>query len=275
MGATGKLKSTTGEPGTRRWGGWILFVLLSLCLLVVLLLLRFSVVTDYMYHAAVKDPQRTAPSGNVIVAPADGTVLYIKRVEAGTIPEVVKQGVPVPLTDHLKTGEDREFRDGFLIGIYMNSDGVHINRIPIDGTVEEIIVFNGPHIDMSDAERTIILTQLIPGWVSLKKLIGLPPYEIEDEADFILKSARETLVLRDLLDNHVYVTRIADYSVGKILTWVHSGDQVSTGQKLGMITWGSQTDIFFEETPGLTPTLSIEVDVGDFVRAGETVLATY
>ena len=275
MGATGKLMSTTAEPGTRRWGGWILFVLLSLCLLCVLLLLRFSVVTDYMYHAAVKDPQRTAPSGNVIVAPADGTVLYIKRVEAGTIPEVVKQGVPVPLTDHLKTGENREFHDGFLIGIYMNSDGVHINRIPIDGTVEEIIVFNGPHIDMSDAERTIILTQLIPGWVSLKKLIGLPPYEIEDEADFILKSARETLILRDLRDSQVYVTRIADYSVGKILTWVHSGDQVSTGQKLGMITWGSQTDIYFEEAQGLTPALSIEVEVGDFVRAGETVLATY
>lgn len=255
----------------RRVGGWLIFATLSLCLLCVLALLRFTVVTDYMYHSMVKDPERTAPTGNVIVAPADGTVLYITPIEAGTIPEVVKRGVPVPLADHLKLPADRDFADGFLIGIYMNSDGVHINRIPIGGTVEDIVVFNGPHIDMSDAERTIILTQLMPGWVSLKKLLGWPPYEIEDEADFILKSARETLVLRDLRDSYVYVTRIADYSVGKILTWVHTGETVSTGQKLGMITWGSQTDIFFEQSPAL----SIDVKVGDFVRAGETILATY
>jgi len=124
---------------------------------------------------------------------------------------------------------------------------------------------------MTEAERKIILTQLIPGWTSVKKLLGLPPYDIEDRADYILKSARETLLLKDARGADVYVVRIADYSVGKILTWVHEGDQVMTGQRMGMITWGSQTDIFFEETPGL----SIGVGVGDFVHGGETVLATY
>jgi phosphatidylserine decarboxylase len=255
----------------RRVGGWLIFATLSLCLLCVLALLRFSVVTDYMYHSMVKDPERTAPTGNVIVAPADGTVLYITPIKAGTIPEVVKRGVPVPLADHLKLPADRDFADGFLIGIYMNSDGVHINRIPIGGTVEDIVVFNGPHIGMSDAERTIILTQLMPGWVSLKKLLGWPPYEIEAEADFILKSARETLVLEDVRGSDVYIVRIADFTIGKILTWVEEGERVETGQKLGMITWGSQTDIYFEVTPGLAP----QVDVGDFVYAGETILATY
>ena len=38
-----------------------------------------------------------------------------------------------------------------------------------------------------------------------------------------------------------------------------------------MITWGSQTDLFIEETPGM----QIEVRVGDYVYGGETVLATY
>ena len=31
------------------------------------------------------------------------------------------------------------------------------------------------------------------GWVTLKKLLGLPPYDLERKADFILRSARETL----------------------------------------------------------------------------------
>ncbi len=255
----------------RRIGGWS-FLLAGLATLVLaILLFRITVVTDYLYHAAVKDPLRVAPAGNVIVAPADGRILYVRRVENGQIPEVVKRGVPVPLTDHLKTEESRVFPDGWLVGIYMNADGVHVNRVPIAGEVRERILFNGPHMDMSAAESRIILTALVPGWVSLKKLFGVPPFDIEEEADFVLKSARETLVLRDERETDVYVVRIADYSVGKILTWVVEGEQVETGQKLGMITWGSQTDVFFADSPEL----QIEVSPGRFVYGGETVLATW
>ncbi len=258
-------------PGWRRAGARGLFALLLLILAGMFLLLRFAVVTDYMYHALVKDPERTVPPGRVIVAPADGTVLYVKRVEAGLIPELVKRGVPVPLTEHLKTAPETAFGSGTLVGIYMNSDGVHVNRVPISGEIKQRIIFNGPHIDMSEAERVIILTQLLPGLASFKKLLGLPPYDIDGKADFVLKSARETLVLEDIRGVRVYVTRIADYSVGKILTWVGEGEAVETGQKLGMITWGSQTDIFFEDSPGIRP----RARVSEFVYAGESVLATY
>jgi phosphatidylserine decarboxylase len=235
------------------------------------LLFRITVVTDYLYHAAVKDPERTPPSGQVIVAPADGTVLYVTRVTAGSIPQVVKRGVAVPLAHHMKTDDATVFPDGYLVGIYMNADGVHVNRAPVAGVVKERIIFNGPHIDMTAAESRIILTQLIPGWVSVKKLLGLAPYAIEDTSDFILKSARETLVIEDERNTDVYVARIADYSVGKILTWVAEGQTVATGEKVGMITWGSQSDVFFADSPGL----ELHVAVGQFVHAGETVLATY
>jgi phosphatidylserine decarboxylase len=236
-----------------------------------LALFRITQVTDYLVHAAIKDPVRTAPAGRVIVAPADGTVLYVKPVRAGTVPEMVKRGVAVPLGEHFKTGDAATFGDGWLVGIYMNADGVHVNRVPVAGTVSRRVVFNGPHMDMTEAESTIILTQLVPGWVSVKKLLGLRPYAIEDSADFILKSARETLVIRDVRDTDVYVTRIADYTVGKILTWVAEGQAVETGQKLGMITWGSQTDLFIQESPGL----EVRARVGQFVYGGETVVATY
>jgi phosphatidylserine decarboxylase len=255
----------------RRPAALALFVAGCLALLALFLLLRYAVVTDHLYHALVKDPERAIPSGNVIVAPADGTVLYVRRVRDGRIPELVKRGQAVPLVEHLKAGGERAFRDGYLIGIYMNTDGVHVNRVPIAGVVREQIVFNGPHLNMSETERTVLLARLIPGWVSLKKLLGWPPFDLQDEAGYVLASARETLRFEDERGTDVYVVRIADYTIGRILTWVREGQRVETGQRLGMITWGSQTDVYFEATPGLRA----RVEAGDHVYGGETVLATY
>lgn len=255
----------------RRWfGAAVLGIGLAL-LAALLLLLRFAVVTDYLYAALVKDPERRPPAGRVIVAPADGTVLYVKRVRDGIIPEIVKRGVAVPVTDHLKTAPRAAFQDGYLIGIYMNTYGVHVNRAPLSGAIIARTIYNGPHLEMSATETRVILTAFMPGWIDLKKLLGLPPFAIEQSADYILKSARETLAIRDLRGRHLYVIRIADYYVGKILTWVQEGQTVETGQKLGMITWGSQTDLLIEASPGL----EARIESGDRVYAGETVLAVY
>ena len=126
-------------------------------------------------------------------------------------------------------------------------------------------------MDMTEAETEIILSQLIPGLVSLKKLFGVEPFDLEDKADFILKSARETLTLRDQNGYHMYIVRIADYYVGKIITWVREDTDVKRGQKLGMIVWGSQTDLFIEDRPGL----SIQATAGDYVYGAESIIATY
>jgi len=242
-----------------------------LALALILVLLRFAAVTDYLYHGLVKDPERVAPEGPVVVAPADGRVLYVRRVEGGQIPEVVKRGVAVPLALHLRLDAEPAFPAGWLVGIYMNTDGVHVNRSPVAGTLEERTVWNGPHLEMSEVERTVILTQLLPGWVSVKKLLGMPPYDIERAADFVLASARETLRIRDERGADVYVMRIADYTVGKILTWAAPGDPLALGQRIGMITWGSQTDVFFAAGGSSRP----RVSVGDYVYGGETVLARH
>jgi len=249
----------------------VVFAGATALLLLIAILLRFAAVTDYLYHAAVKDPVRVSPAGPVIVAPADGTVLYVKRVEGGVVPEVVKRGVRVPIIDLFKTQPEHGIKDGYLIGIYMNTFGVHVNRIPNHGTLTRQHVFNGPHMDMTSAEIKIILSEMVPGLVSLRKMLGMSPYQTESDHDFVLKSARETLVMQDERGVNLYIVRIADYYVGKTLTWVSPGQSVARGQKMGLISWGSQTDLFIEETPGLR----VEVDVGDYVYGAETVLATY
>jgi len=247
------------------------FISGSVLLLAIIVLLKFSLATDYMYHALIKDPERTAPAGNVIVAPADGTILYVRKITDGTIPMVVKKDVPVPLLEHLKFEPLRPFRKGYLIGTYMNTQGVHVNRIPNNGTIVEQHIFNGPNMDMSETETEVILSQLIPGAISLKKILGMEPFDLENKADYILQSARETLVLQDHDGYYMYIVRIADFYVGKIITWVGVKDEVTRGQKLGMIVWGSQTDLFIEDRPGL----KIKVEAGDYVYGAETIFATY
>jgi phosphatidylserine decarboxylase len=184
---------------------------------------------------------------------------------------VVKEGVAVPVADHIKSTVDGEPFNGYLVGIYMGTYDVHINRAPLAGTIEEQIVFNGPHMNMTNAELSIILTNLIPGLTTFRKLLGMEPYDIADKADFILKSARETLELRDVRGKRIYIVRIADYFVGKILTWVKLHQQVTTGERIGMIAWGSQTDLLIEDSPNL----DIKISSGSQMRAGESIVATY
>jgi phosphatidylserine decarboxylase len=260
-----------GQLVKRRWFAGIILGFGLIILLFILLLLRLSFVTDYFYNALVKDPPRQIPPGRNIVSPADGTVIYIKEIEDGFIPEVVKRGVPIPLQELIKAPPEENIKKGYLIGIYMNIESVHITRVPVDGTYIRQIVFNGPHMSMTEQEKAVILTSMIPGLVTIKKLLGMDPYSIEKYGDYILKSARETSVFKDPRDTFVYVIRIADYWVGNILTWIQTGQKVEKGQKMGMITWGSQVDICFERTDEM----QIKVSVGDYVYGGETILADY
>ena len=211
------------------------------------------------------------PEGRVLVAPADGYVLYVRRIENGVIPYVDKKGVSIPMVDHLKTGADYPDFNGWLIGIFMGTFDVHINRVPISGSLVRQTIFNGPHMNMTKAELEIMATNLIPGAVTFNKLLGQEPYAIETKADFILKSARETLEFRDSRDKRIYVTRIADYWVGKILTWIKPGQQLTTGERIGMISWGSQTDLFIENSESL----EILITPGEHTLAGETVIGRY
>jgi phosphatidylserine decarboxylase len=259
----------------RKWikkvTGYGLLVIAIFLLTSMYVLLQLGIVTDHLYHATVKDPERKIPGGRVIVSPSDGTILYIKKISAGMIPEVTKAGVPIPLEEHMKMKPPHSLTEGYLIGIFMNTQGVHINRIPDDGIVQRLHRFNGPHMDMTETEKEVIVAQLIPGLLTARKVLGLPPFNIRKNSEYILKSARETMIIKDSRGTSLCIVRIADYYVGKILTWVKPGARVKRGQKLGMIAWGSQTDLFIESSPGLV----IKVRIGEYVYGGETVIGKY
>lgn len=114
----------------------IFFVLVSVSFFINSTILKYSLIsaavllmlfTLYFF----RDPERIAPAAdNVVVSPADGTVLVVKDVEPDEfIKEPAKQ-----------------------ISIFMSPFNVHVNRIPISGKVNYLKYFKGDYL-MANHEK--------------------------------------------------------------------------------------------------------------------------
>ncbi len=72
-----------------------------------------------------RDPERTTPSKeNIVVSPADGTILFVKEV----------------IDDKFIKGKAKQ------ISIFMSPLNVHVNRIPISGKVDYLKHYEGEFI---------------------------------------------------------------------------------------------------------------------------------
>jgi len=184
-----------------------------------------------------RDPERT-PSGDDsgIVSPADGKIIYVKRVESGSLCYSEKQGRKFSLKDFV--GSDILSGEGFLIGVSLSFLDVHVNRAPMGGKV--------------------CLVQRIPGrFISLKR------------QEALLQNERALTVI----DNGLFkvgVVQIASRLVRGIVPYVSQGSQIHRGDRIGVIRFGSQVDLFLPNVPGL----HIVVGCGERVKAGESLIAS-
>lgn len=201
-----------------------------------------------------RDPERTPPAGDGILSPADGFVVYVRRVERGEVPIAVKGKKQIRLKEI--NGLAPEFEDGWLIGIFMSVLDVHVNRIPIDG---HVVARRYIEAAKNKTMARLFLNLLVGG--VLKTESGPHLYQNE----------RNTLLIRNKKVT-VSVTQIADAMVDRIRCWVREGDTVNRGQRFGMIRMGSQCDLFIR---ALDPHCIIEprCHQGQHVTAGETVVA--
>lgn len=201
----------------------------------------------------LRDPVRVIPAGPVIVAPADGYVVYIKPVQQGEIPIAVKQHKKIPLAEITDVAALQRV-NGYLVGIFMTPWSVHRNRAPMGGK----IVFQ--HYYKNKLNLSMIRT-LVETLFRFRQFRDNAFYLTNERLTIGLETPRGTL----------YITQIADEWINRILTWVNIGDTVTTGEQYGMIRFGSQCDVLIPET--IAP--QFQVKVGDYVYAGSTVLATY
>ena len=122
------------------------------------------------------------------------------------------------------------------VSVFLNVFDVHVNRVPAAGTIERVVYRPGRFLNASldkaseDNERTAVLLRLPDG--------------------------------RPL----VFV-QIAGLVARRIVCTLRPGQAVATGERFGMIRFGSRADVYLPE--GVAPLVA----VGQRMVAGETVIA--
>jgi len=214
--------SATGMPPVLT-GICVFFGSLAVCALIVLW--RFF-----------RDPERVPPGeSDIVISPADGTVIYVKHSAAGVLPGSTKRGHELSLEELVRTR--LSFDDAIVIGIALSFLDVHVNRAAIDGEVTLQRRFAGQ-------------------FMSLK----LP--------DAIVRNERSTTVIRNE-SLEVAIVLIASRLVRRIVSLVREGECVALGQRIGVIRFGSQVDLVLP----LRPDLRVLIAPGDRVVAGTSVVA--
>jgi len=135
------------------------------------------------------------------------------------------------------------FDDEFLnsncirISIFMSPLNVHVNRIPISGKVEYLRYYPGKYL-------------------------------VAFEEKSSLNNERMSIGLTTKFGK-VKFTQIAGFIARRIVTELKSGQEVKTGERFGMIKFGSRVDVF------LPKNAKIKVNLEQKVYAGETILAVF
>jgi phosphatidylserine decarboxylase len=199
--------------------------------------LTLVVAAGVLAYRFYRDPERTAPAGeHLVVSPADGTVVYVKRCRDGRAPVASKRGREVALRELTHT--DVHTGDAVVVGIAMSFLDVHVNRAPIAGRV--------------------LLRRHFPGrFGSLRR------------PESVFENERVTTLIGGAGGLEVAVVQIASRLVRQIASFVGEGDKVALGQRIGVIRLGSQVDLVLPARRDL----SVMVGKGDRVSAGTSVIA--
>lgn len=183
-----------------------------------------------------RTPTRKIIAGeNEIISPADGNIIYIKRIEAGNVPVSIKKGHTFKLNELTKTNLLET--PCWLIGINMTPFDVHKNCSPISGIVTHNEHFNGE-------------------FLSLKK------------GEALIENERNTYIIENN-DLKIGIIQIASRLVRRIDVYVNKGQAVKKGDWIGMIRFGSQVDVIIPEK------CKIGVEIGQQVYAAKTIIARF
>lgn len=176
-----------------------------------------------------RDPKRAIPKGNNIVAPADGKVISI--IKTGEKNIKINKGLLGRIHVLAKGIAD----ECYVISIFMSPLDVHINRSPIEGTVKSIKHAKGRFFKAYDLEKSL-----------------------ENEKNEIIIQNKAV---------KIKVVQIAGFLARRIKCFVRINQKINKGDKIGMITLGSQATLI------LPKGVELKVKIGDRVKAGQSVIA--
>ncbi|HBM16211.1 MAG TPA: phosphatidylserine decarboxylase family protein [Lentisphaeria bacterium] len=172
-----------------------------------------------------RDPERTLPSEeNAFLSPADGTVRDIT------------------ILDNAEEYKELFNGQGVLkIGIFLSVFNVHLNRVPCDITVKNVIYKEGKFYDARDIRATK-----------------------ENESNALLAEAH--ISGRNF---PIVVKQISGAIAKRIVCPVNVGDTFKRGQRYGMIKFGSRTEIYMPNAQWI----KIRIKIGDKLKAAQSIVA--
>jgi len=121
------------------------------------------------------------------------------------------------------------------ISIFMNVFDCHVNRTPCKGKIEEILYKPGKFLNASFDKAS------------------------ED-------NERNYYKIKDVHDNDIIVVQIAGLIARRIVCESNKDQDLSQGERIGMIRFGSRADVYYENYQPL-------VKIGQRAISGETLLA--
>ncbi len=185
-----------------------------------------------------RDPERAiVQTQDTVLSPADGTIRYIHEIKKGEMPISIKKKNFIKLVEIL--GTDIIDQGAYLIGIEMSILDVHVTRSPISG-------------------KMVYQNHIRGTFKSLRK------------QESLLDNERVIAVI-DSGEYKIAVVQIASRLVRRIVSYKHEGDTLEAGQRMGMITFGSQVDVV---VPNFN-SVDISVKKGEHVTAGCTELCKF
>ena len=197
---------------------------LAIAILITVFLYFFSsflglvslVFTVWVYYF-FRDPERISINDdNYLVSPADGLVVQVQETEG-------------PKELNL---ENKKFTK---IGIFMNVFDCHVNRIPCNGKISEILYKPGKFLNASLDKAS------------------------ED-------NERNYYKITNNQGQDIIVVQIAGLIARRIVCEASKDQDLNQGDRIGMIRFGSRVDVYFDNYTSL-------VKVNQKTVAGETLLA--
>ncbi len=136
---------------------------------------------------------------------------------------------------HMDEKDNPLGQSSIKVSIFMNIFNVHVNRIPIEGAIKKISYHPGKFFsaDLDKASE---------------------------------QNENNRITLETVDSKEILVIQIAGLIARRIVCWVDKGDTVKTGQRFGLIRFGSRLEVF------LPADSRIVAQVRQKVKAGETVI---
>jgi phosphatidylserine decarboxylase len=177
-----------------------------------------GIILNIWVYYFFRDPDRVAINDNsYLVSPADGKISMITQSKG---PKEV--GL-----------DSKEF---IRVSVFMNVFNCHVNRVPLECSVQEIFYKPGKFINAS----------------------------LDKASEY---NERNILKVKSLSGDEFGIVQIAGLVARRIVCEIEPGNRLGQGERFGIIRFGSRVDLYFDSSYQLL------AKVGQSVVAGESLLA--